>query len=96
MVITKTKFIKKEKKVMKITTEVYSKSDFDFWSGAVDTVNALTDDEFEEVIQMLDISYPDGMTATELNDLFWFDEDFVAECLGFDSWEEFEASKEED
>lgn len=81
---------------MVITTEVYSKSDFDFWSGAVSTVDALTDDEFEQVLAELEGIYPDGMSDTELNDLFWFDEDFVAQCLGFDSWEEFEESKEED
>ena len=81
---------------MKITTEVTNKNDFDFWSGAVDTVDALTWEEFEQVMAELEMLYPDGMTATELNDLFWFDEDFVAQCLGYNSWEEFEESKAED
>lgn len=80
---------------MKITTEVYDKNDFDFWSGAVDTVDALDDSEFEQVMAELEMLYPEGMTATELNDLFWFDEDFIAQCLGYNSWEEFENEKEE-
>ena len=29
-------------------------------------------------------------TATEINDLFWFEEDFIARLLGFDSWEALE------
>lgn len=32
---------------MKITKEVTTKNDFNFWSGAVDTVDKLTDEEFE-------------------------------------------------
>ena len=27
---------------------------------------------------------------TEINDLFWFEEDFIAELLGFDNWEALE------
>ena len=30
------------------------------------------------------------MTETELNDLFWFEDDFVAVLLGYNNWEELE------
>jgi hypothetical protein len=35
------------------------------------------------------------MTATELNDIFWFEKDFIAESLGYDSWEEYENHDED-
>ena len=75
---------------MKITKEVTTKNDFNFWSGAVDTVDELTDEEFEQVINELDLTYPAGMTETELNDLFWFEDDFIAVLLGYNNWEELE------
>lgn len=75
---------------MKITKEVTTKNDFNFWSGAVYTVDELTDEEFEQVINELDLTYPEGMTETELNDLFWFEDDFVAVLLGYNNWEELE------
>lgn len=71
-----------------------SLSDFKFWSGAVDRTSKLTSDDFETIENVLTDMYPDGMTDTELNDFFWFEEDFIAECLGFDSWEDFLESEE--
>lgn len=34
--------------------------------------------------------YPDGMSETELNDLLWFEDDTIAEWLGFEDWEALE------
>ena len=31
--------------------------------------------------------YPDGIDETQLNDIFWFDDDFMAECLGYNDFE---------
>lgn len=71
---------------MKIYQEV-SADGFDFWSGAKDTVKELTDDQLSEVWDMLEEMYPDGAEDTEINDFFWFEEETIAEWLGFDSFE---------
>lgn len=72
---------------MKIYKEVYDANDFEFWSGARDTVKEMTDEQVKEVFNMLEDVYSDGMSNTELNDFFWFEEDTIAEWLGFDSFE---------
>lgn len=55
---------------------------FGFWSGALDRVNLLTCDELDEIENQLEELYPDGLTETDLNDLFWFDFDFICELIG--------------
>lgn len=74
---------------MKVYKEV-SGYDFEFWSGAKDRVNYLTYDEIEKVFSILEDIYPDGMSETEVNDFFWFEEDTIAEWLGYNSFEEIE------
>ena len=61
--------------------------DFEFWSGARDTVKYLTDDELDQIELMLEEINHDGMSETEINDFFWFEEDTIAEWLGYDSFE---------
>ena len=51
---------------MKVYKEVNSYDDFDFWSGARDTVKYLTSDEVEQIFSMLEEIYPEGMTETEI------------------------------
>ena len=63
---------------------------FDFWGYAIDTFSALTSEEIDMVEACLVDFFPDGIGKTELNDIFAFDEDFVAECCGYESWEELE------
>lgn len=72
---------------MKVYREVWSARDFEFWSGAKDTVEYLDDDEIMTIFEMLEDCYPDGMDETELNDFFWFEDDTIAEWLG---WSDFE------
>ena len=60
------------------------------WSGAVDTVEALTDDQIETIFNMYDDN-GDGASLTELNDFFWFERDTIAEWLGYTDWEQLEA-----
>ncbi len=55
---------------------------FEFWSGAADRVQHLTDEELDTIERVLVAEYPDGITETELNDLFWFDFDFICELIG--------------
>ena len=64
----------------------YEKSlrDFPFWSGAFTNASKLTPEQLDEIESILEESYPDGMSETELNDLFWFDFDSVLVSLGLD------------
>lgn len=72
-----------------------SLSEFSFWSGACYRAEQLTIDQLDR----LDYLLPDAMgwnetdntpSDSEINDLFWFEEDFIAQLLGFDSWEALE------
>ena len=73
---------------MKVYREVEKFGDFEFWAGAKDTVKYLTTCEVDDIIMMLEDCCPDGMTETELNDFFWFEDDTIAEWLGYGSFED--------
>lgn len=72
---------------MKITTEKSLKN-FEFWSGALDRVKYLTDEELDTIEEILEELNPDGLSDTEINDTFWFGDDEIAYWLGYDSFEE--------
>lgn len=72
---------------MKVIKEVCSSADFEFWSGARDTVKYLSDDEVETIFSMLEEIEPDGMDETAVNDFFWFEDDTIADWLGWDDFE---------
>lgn len=80
---------------MKIYTEK-SLREFDFWSGAKDTVKYLTDKELDFIESQLEELYPEGMDETDINDFFWFDDAAIAEWLGYDSFEELMNREEEE
>ena len=61
---------------------------FEFWSGAKDRVKYLTSSELDTIENLLEDSYPDGINETELNDIFWFEEDLIAEWLGYNNFDE--------
>lgn len=74
-------------------------SEFDFWSGGRSRADKLTEEQFEQVEEILEDLYPDGIEDTSLNDLFWFEPDTIAEWLGFESFEaleKFNSGEEED
>lgn len=64
--------------------ELYNSS----WSGAVDTLNTIRENNKEEdFLQMVnDIlsSYDGGLDRTALNDYIWFDRDDIYESLGIE------------
>lgn len=64
---------------------------FEFWGGAKDTAEALTSEQFDQIEAILEEAYPDGLDAGDLNDIFHFEEDWIADILGFSSWENLEA-----
>ena len=72
---------------MKVYTE-QSLCNFKFWAGAKDTVKYLTDGELEQIESIFEELYPDGMDETQINDIFWFEEDWIAEMLGYSDFEE--------
>lgn len=69
---------------MKVTNEINLR-DFDAWSGAVDTkeriINEGKEDEFNSLIEDL---YGGGLSETQLNDILWFEEEWIFENLGID------------
>ena len=71
---------------MKVYSEVDIR-DFEFWEGGKCVADVFSEDDLEEIQDRLEELYPDGMSDTELNDLFWHDEDFVAELAGHSSFE---------
>ena len=72
---------------MKIYRETTLK-DFEFWGGAKCRAEKLTYSELEQITEILEELYPDGIDETTVNDLFWFEEDTIAEWLGYNSFEE--------
>lgn len=80
---------------MTITYELNLNS-FKAWSGAVDTLERIQrEGKCEELENVLEELYPDGMTETELNDLLWFDSESVYEWLGIRSEAQIEKEIEE-
>ena len=75
---------------MTITYELDLNS-FQAWSGAKDTLDRIQrEGKCEELENILEDLYPDGMTETQLNDLLWFDSEQVYEWLGIRSEEQIE------
>ena len=74
---------------MKTYNENLSIADFDAWSGAEDTKQTIIDnnkvDEFDSLIEEL---HPDGLSETTLNDILWFESDWIFETLGITEEEE--------
>lgn len=62
-----------------------SLSNFEFWSGAKDFANKLTESEFNLIENTLEELYPDGMSETQINDLFWFEDEWIcSDILGIE------------
>ena len=61
---------------------------FNFWSGAKQ--HEFTYEELKDIEISLEEFFQDRPpTETEINDTFWFNEEFLCECLGLD-FEEYE------
>lgn len=55
---------------------------FDAWGGAIYTLDRLRKEGLCEQLEfILEDLFPDGMSQTELNDLLWFDSDWIYETL---------------
>ena len=73
---------------MLIKTETNLRN-FEAWSGAIETKKIILDAGLEAEFEILiDELYPEGLTDTELNDILWFDPDWILEALGIKEEEE--------
>lgn len=62
------------------TMDIY---DYEPWSGAVYTYERITrEGKLDELDNVLEEVYPEGIDETELNDLLWFEPETVYEWLG--------------
>ena len=56
------------------------------WSGAVDTYNTIWNEgKLDELEMLIDELYPDGIDETQLNDILWFDDEWLYEMLGIET-----------
>ena len=62
-----------------IITQDINLNDFEFWGPASNNVEALTADQLDELTDLMADEYPEGLTATQLNDIFAYSfEDILA------------------
>lgn len=78
---------------MKLSRDIEPRN-FDFWSGAEERANKLTDEDWDIIEPILDDLYPDGTEDSTLNDLFWFDFDSIAEWLGYKDEEDMDLKRD--
>jgi hypothetical protein len=58
-------------------------SDYQPWSGAIQTWSLIKDaNKLDELDSLLEEVYPEGLDETELNDLLWFEPEWILESLG--------------
>lgn len=71
---------------------------FDFWSGARTTADTIWDrfgeKAFDTIESELEMEYPEGLDETQINDIFWFETDYIATLLGYRNWEHLERGDE--
>lgn len=80
--------------IVKTDKDLYQ---FEAWADAKFTLEFLVDHyDDEEIQQVIEECWPDGIDETELNDLLWFDKDTIAEWLGFESWDQYTADREKE
>lgn len=71
---------------MKIITTKYTP-----WAGAIDTYNTIEEaGKLEEFESLIDELYPDGIKEVTLNDILWFEPEFILESLGLSEDDEEE------
>lgn len=71
-----------------IITEEKDLINFNFWGPAKDFADKLQYSEFDILQEYIEEVYPNGITATELNDIFAYYREGLLECLGYEDEEE--------
>lgn len=59
-------------------------SNFEFWSGAIANAEEFTLEELDQISNELEAENPDGMDETEINDLMWFEPEYLASLIGLE------------
>ena len=75
---------------MKVYSEV-SLIDFNFWGGAKDTVEELYEEDFniiQSAIEEMECDENGMIEEVALNDVIWFERDWIARILGYEDFEE--------
>jgi hypothetical protein len=67
---------------MKVHSEI-TLLQFNAWSGAKETQLAIIKEGLSEALDnLIEELYPDGIDETQLNDILWFESEWVYESLG--------------
>lgn len=67
------------------------------WSGAIDTYARIEEEgKLDDLENLLEDCYPEGISMVGINDILWFDSDWVLEELGINENDEEETEDEED
>lgn len=83
---------------MKVIVEYNSFDDLykNCWCGALDTLDRIAElDKEEELMSFFGMYFEEMPTDTQINDLLWFDDEFIFEELGI-SWEDEEEDDEDE
>lgn len=70
--------------------------EFEPWAGATYTMETLTYSELDTLQDVIEEIYPDGLSTTDVNDILWFETDWIAELLGYEDWEALEEDRQND
>ena len=69
---------------MKIYREE-SLSSFEFWSGAISNAEEFTLEELDHIGEELEaVNNGDGYEETQINDLMWFEPEYLASLIGLE------------
>lgn len=68
---------------MKVTVDIYDFwHEYKPWSGAVLTARIIEkNDKVDEFFDMIEETHPDGIDMTQLNDLLWFEDEWIFDML---------------
>ena len=70
---------------MKVYNEItLSNRNFEFWGSAKENAESLPNRQLDTAESILEDLYPEGISATQLNDIFRFDFDQIQEWLGIE------------
>ena len=73
---------------MRVYNDNLTLRNFNAWSGATDTKETIINEgKAEQFDNLIDELYPDGLTDTQLNDLLWFEDEWIFEMLGIETEE---------
>lgn len=74
--------------------------DFTFWSGGAITARRLEENGDLEAIEDMIECYAEGLkeppTETQINDILWFETDWIAVWLGYEDWYDYCMNRHKD